>query len=160
MAETDAAARCRANLIKCCSTLTGLSRPTDFFPLPPRPVSGTRCNACEQEADKELPRIYTRPVRRKRNGHPYTQMTAAHCALGCWNMAAWRQRYGRTMGKRNDRHSEAAFQGLGWFSEPWAITCNATLSLTLIAALAPPHSCGLNLIYSVFACSHFVVTGF
>lgn len=31
---TDAAARYRADLIKCCSTLTGLSVPTHFFLLP------------------------------------------------------------------------------------------------------------------------------
>lgn len=71
-----------------------------------RPVSGTQCNAYEQEPGKKGFLQYTHPARHKRSRHPYTQMTCAHCATGRWDMEAAVQR---------DRRTEAAFQGFGVF---------------------------------------------
>lgn len=84
-----------------------------------RSLSGTWCNAYEQQVDGALPRIYTHPARDKRNRHPYTQTTSAHCALRWWNMAAALKLHKRQVEKKKtNRHIEAAFQSLGSLFSP------------------------------------------
>lgn len=110
-------------------------------------MSGTRCNAYEQEPDF-LEYTHIVPGDKRNLTSVHSDDRSALCRWG----GTWRRRYSRTMGEWRDRRGEAAFQGFRVFMSlrviSGGVACNVTLSLILITGVALPQLSGLDLIYS------------